>query len=272
MSPLTAIVVLNWNNGAETIACLRSLGTLSTESVAVLVVDNGSTDDSVALIRSHFPAIELLILPSNRGYAGGNNAGFAKVREMGAQFVIFLNNDTRVEHGFVAPLVEALATDPAAGIAVPKIFFLDRPDRIWYAGGTVRLNRGEIRHDGIRKKDGEAFSLRSTTGYATGCCLAMRTADFHQSGGFDEQFGMYCEDVDLSLRVRAAGMTVLFVPASRIWHKVSASLPGGAVRKMIRKSMATVKLLRKHHQEMGIFFYILLLPFRLAGTFFSEKI
>ena len=266
-TPLSCIVVLNWNGADDTLACLESLAGMKSASCRVLVVDNGSTDRSVERIREAFPEIELLLLSSNIGYAGGNNAGFRRVLELGAEFVIFLNNDTLVDAGFCAPLLETLQRNPSAGIAVPKIFYLDRPDTLWYAGGVVTLSTGLIRHVGLRKKDAPQFNRPGVTGYATGCCFAMRCRDFEEANGFDEGFKMYAEDVDLSLRIRSLGMTVNYVPSSRVWHKVSASLTRSPLRKLLKKSAGALYLFRKHRAWSGMVLYLLLLPLRLAGSF-----
>ncbi len=268
-TPLSCIVVLNWNGADDTLACLESLVAVQSPSCRVLVVDNGSTDGSAEKIRVAFPEIELLLLPSNIGYAGGNNAGFRRVLELKAEFVIFLNNDTIVDAGFCTPLLETLQRNPLAGIAVPKIFYLDQPGTLWYAGGMVTLSTGLIRHVGLRQKDAPQFDHPGITGYATGCCIAMRSRDFDEAGGFDEGFRMYAEDVDLSLRIRSLGMSINYVPSSRIWHKVSASLQGSPLRKLAKKSFGALRLFRKHRAWSGMALYLLLLPLRLAGSFWD---
>ena len=270
MEALTCIVVLNWNGAEETLACLESLAPLLVKGYKILVVDNGSTDGSPEKIRKAFPAVEQLRLPANLGYAGGNNAGFRRVQELQAEFVIFLNNDTIVEPGFSAPLVETLRLQPLAGIAVPKIYYWDRPDLLWYAGGVVRLSTGLICHVGLRQKDAPEFDRPGSTDYATGCCFAMRCRDFEAVGGFDESFAMYAEDVDLSLRVRALGKSVVYVPSSMVWHKVSTSLSGRPFLKLVKKSRGALRLFSKQRAWSGMVLYLLLLPLRLSGTLLKQ--
>ncbi len=270
MEALTCIVVLNWNGAEETLACLESLAHLLVKGYKILVVDNGSTDGSPEKIRAAFPDIEQLCLPANLGYAGGNNAGFRRVQELQAEFVIFLNNDTIVDPGFCAPLVETLRLRPLAGIAVPKIYYWDRPDVLWYAGGVVRFSTGLICHVGLRQKDAPDFDRPGPTGYATGCCFAMRCRDFEEVGGFDESFAMYAEDVDLSLRVRALGKSIEYVPSSRVWHKVSASLTGRPFFKLVKKSRGALRLFSKQRAWSGMVLYLLLLPLRLLGSFLNQ--
>ena len=271
MPPVTWIVVLNWNGAEDTLACLDSLAGAMSPLCRVLVVDNGSTDASAELIRGAFPGIELLLLPSNGGYAAGNNAGFRRVMELHAEYVIFLNNDTIVDAGFWVPLVETLKENTSAGIAVPKIFYRESADTLWYGGGMVRLSTGLISHVGLRKKDAPEFNRPGSTGYATGCCLAMRCRDFKAVGGFDETFGMYAEDVDLSLRVCSLGLSIAYVPSSMVWHKVSASFHGNAflklLKKLVKKNVGVFRLLRKHRAWTGMALYLFLFPLRLAGSF-----
>jgi GT2 family glycosyltransferase len=268
---LTYIVVLNWNGAEETMECLESLASVTSPFCKVLVVDNGSIDGSPETIRQAFPAVEQLCLPTNRGYAAGNNAGFRRVLELKAEFVLFLNNDTVVDAGFVRPLIETLQRNLSVGIAVPKIFYWNQPDLLWYAGGEVNLSTGLIRHVGLRQPDAPAFNRQSSTDYATGCCFAMRCRDFDALGGFDERFAMYAEDVDLSLRVRALGKSVEYVPSSTVWHKVSASLAGHPMQKLLRKSVGALRLFRKQRAWSGMALYCFLLPLRLFSSFLTHS-
>ncbi|MEI6848074.1 MAG: glycosyltransferase family 2 protein [Chlorobiaceae bacterium] len=266
----TCIVVLNWNGAKDTIACLKSLAGALLSDCMVLVVDNGSTDGSAEQIHNAFPEIEMLLLPTNLGYAGGNNAGFRRVMELHAEFVIFLNNDTIVDAGFCNPLFHTLQHQLLVGIAVPKIFYHDSPDTIWYAGGIIRLATGLIRHVGIRKKDSPKFDRSGSTGYATGCCFAMRSLDFQRVGGFDERFGMYAEDVDISLRIRSLGMSIEYVPSSKVWHKVSASFSGALLTKLLKKSIGTFRLFLKYKAWGGIAFFLILFPLRIINSFLGR--
>ncbi|NTU97455.1 MAG: glycosyltransferase family 2 protein [Chlorobiaceae bacterium] len=267
-TPKTCIVVLNWNGARDTVACLGSIFRANDLSTVVLVVDNGSSDGSPDMILEAFPGTEMLRLPSNLGYAAGNNAGFRRAEEMQAGYVVFLNNDTLVEGNFSLPLVDLLENNTDAGIAVPKICYLGNPRKIWYAGGQVRLLTGLVRHVGIRREDGPEYCRPGTTDYATGCCIAMRCGDFRRAGGFDEGFGMYAEDVDLSLRVRAMGLNIRYVPSSKVLHRVSASLGGKRLKKLRRQSAGLFRLFLKHRAWSAFMLYPLLLPFRLAVSAF----
>ncbi|ABB23059.1 glycosyltransferase family 2 protein [Pelodictyon luteolum] len=264
MNSPACIVVVNWNGADDTIRCLRSLEPVRSSACMVLVVDNGSDDGSAARIRSACPGTEVLELPLNIGYGAGCNAGFRRAEELGARTMIFLNNDTLVDPSFAMALLLVLSEDPTAGMAVPKILYADRPGTIWYAGGEVNLGCGLVQHTGIRRNDGPGYSRPGHTGYATGCCFAMRTRDFRAVGGFDEGFGMYAEDVDLSLRVRQLGLSIEYEPSSVVLHRVSASYRGRPLRKLWLRSKGILRLLRKHGSWMGMLMFLLLEPFRLV--------
>ncbi|MCS5633801.1 MAG: glycosyltransferase family 2 protein [Candidatus Marinimicrobia bacterium] len=240
------LFVLNWNGRDLTLDCLSSLEKITYPNVKVYIIDNGSSDNSVTAIRNQFPDYEIIGLPENYGFARGNNAGFELVKQK-ADYTIFLNNDTIVDPNFVEPLINAMESNSTVKQSTPKIFYADNLDYIWFGGGKVSLWAGWIRHLGIRQKDSMQFSFNRNVDYATGCCVCMRTVDFESIGMFDESFLMYGEDVDLSLRFRKQGGQILFVPESKIWHKVSSSIGTQfSIRKWKRKNIGKMKLVTKH--------------------------
>ena len=240
------LFVLNWNGRDLTLDCLSSLEKVIYPNVKIHIIDNGSSDNSVVSIRNKFPDYEIIELAENHGFAKGNNAGFQSVKQK-ADYTIFLNNDTIVDPNFIDPLVNELEAISNVKQTAPKIFYEDKKEYIWFAGGIISLWTGVIRHSGIRKKDSSKFSQKRKIDYATGCCVCMRTVDFESIGMFDESFLLYGEDVDLSLRFSNQGGEILFVPESKIWHKVSASLGGqSAFGKWKRKLSGKMKLVRKH--------------------------
>ena len=240
------LFVLNWNGRDLTLDCLSSLEKVIYPNVKIHIIDNGSSDNSVVSIRNKFPDYEIIELAENHGFAKGNNTGFQSVKQK-ADYTIFLNNDTIVDPNFIDPLVNELEAISNVKQTAPKIFYEDKKEYIWFAGGIISLWTGVIRHSGIRKKDSSKFSQKRKIDYATGCCVCMRTADFESIGMFDESFLLYGEDVDLSLRFSNQGGEILFVPESKIWHKVSASLGGqSAFGKWKRKLSGKMKLVRKH--------------------------
>jgi len=256
------LFVLNWNGRDLTLDCLSSLEKIIYPNVKVYIIDNGSSDNSVTAIRNQFPDYEIIGLPENYGFSRGNNAGFELVKQK-ADYTIFLNNDTIVDPNFVEPLINAMESNSTVKQSTPKIFYADNLDYIWFGGGKVSLWAGWIRHLGIRQKDSMQFSFNRNVDYATGCCVCMRTVDFESIGMFDESFLMYGEDVDLSLRFRKQGGQILFVPESKIWHKVSSSIGTQFFGKMVRKARGIFLLIKKHANLVQWLTLIVLLPIQL---------
>ena len=261
MAKSVNIFVLNWNGRDITLDCLASLEKVTYSNANVIVIDNGSTDDSVFSIKEQYPETDIIELPTNLGFAGGNNAGFQSTANK-ADYTIFLNNDTIVDPYFVEPLINELEIKSNTKQTAPKIYYADKPETIWFAGGKVNLWTGFIRHIGIRKKDSHDYSKKREIDYATGCCICMRTQDFESIELFDQTFPMYAEDVDLSIRLKQKGGSIVFIPESKVWHKVSASLGGEfSIVKWKRKLIGKIKLVAKHCKLYQIPFSVLLILF-----------
>jgi GT2 family glycosyltransferase len=226
-APSVAVVVLSWNKRATTLACLGSLLESSYESLAPICVDNGSVDGSPDAIAEAFPAVTLVRLERNTGFAAGMNTGIRAALAAGADHVLTLNDDMTVDSGFVEPLVRALEADGTAGAACCQILFAAPPDRVWYAGAQWRARRG---YHGRHVRYGEPPLAAETPPYVTdrACAGAMLVPrDVWESVGlFDEALFAYAEDVDWSLRLRSKGLHVLVVPASVVRHEVSESSGG----------------------------------------------
>jgi len=259
MAKSVNIFVLNWNGKDLTMDCLSSLQKITYPDVNVVVIDNGSKDDSVKSIKNVYPKISVIELPDNLGFAMGNNAGFQSVAHK-ADYTIFLNNDTTVDPNFVDPLIAELESNFNTKQATPKVYYSDNPETIWFAGGKINLWIGLIRHLGIRNTDSDVYSKKKKIDYATGCCICMRSKDFESIGQFDGSFPMYGEDVDLSLRFKEAGGDIVYIPESKVWHKVSASMGGQfSVGKWKKKYFGKMKLVAKHSNLYQI-------PFSLMFT------
>ncbi len=255
-SPRICILVLNWNGAEDTIECVQSLKYLTYPNAEIVVIDNGSSDDSIPQIKAAHSDVKILELASNLFFGGGNNTGLKWAQEQGFDYVVFLNNDTTVEPDFLEPLLDGFDASPKVGMVAPLMCYSATPDLIWYGGGIVNLWTGVVEHKHIRKNVSMLESKPRTTDYITGCCLMMRTKLAVELGGFDLSFKMYGEDVDLSLRTRAKGYELIFVPESKIYHKVSASVGGEfGLNKLARKAQGLIRIYFRHarwYQCVGI--------------------
>lgn len=223
--PLLTIIILNWNGLDDTLDCLASLAALAPGPyrVQTLVVDNGSLDDPRPTLAARFPAVAVLRLAHNHGFAGGCNVGLRHALAQGSDLLLLLNNDTLVAPDFLLPLVAYLTQHPEVGIVAPLICYRDQPERVWFAGGNYRLALGSFRHR-FAEADWRVVPREPfATAYASGCCIGLRASDLHQIGLFDEAFFAYFEDADLCMRYQQQQRRIVCVPQSRIWHAVSAS-------------------------------------------------
>ena len=248
-----AVIVLNWNGLADTLALLDSLKRCRLPQgweMWTLVVDNGSTDGSAAALAQR-EGSELIALPDNRMYAGGNNAGLEHALKGGAAAIALLNNDTVADAGLFERLLLALEQDPQAGAAGPLIYYAPPTDRIWYAGGECHPAIAFSWHRGIRTRDHGQYRGVEPTGYLTGCCFLALREVWERVGLLDESYYIYAEDSDWSLRARALGLKLLFVPTARLWHKVSASTGNHSPWKTYHYVRANLQLYQRHARGLG---------------------
>jgi GT2 family glycosyltransferase len=214
--------VLSWNRREDTLACLESLA-----GVEMVCVDNGSQDGSADAVAELFPGVALVRNAENAGYAAGNNAGIRRALELGAHWVWLVNNDAVVDASAAAALEEAARARPDAGVLACKVYFAEPSDVLWYAGGRFNLLLGYSgRQNGYGRRDDGRFDTLRDVGRATGAAMAVSRAAIERAGLLDEDLFAYVEDVEWCLRIRRAGFAVVFVPAARAWHRVSASTGG----------------------------------------------
>ncbi len=225
--PRVAVVILNWKRPDLTAACLASLRRSDYSEWFAIVVDNGSGDDSIALIRERFPDALVVDNGVNLGFAAGNNPGIAQAIRSGADYVLLLNDDTEVAPEMLRILVEEAESDPRIGIVGPKILYYQPANVIWSAGGAVsKLGvPGHLRAD---EADDDANGTSFRTDYVTGCAMLVRRSVIERVGGFDERFFMYFEETEWCARARRAGYEVRCAPSARMWHKIPPGARGAS--------------------------------------------
>ncbi len=269
--PLIAIIVLNWNRCELTLQCLRSLDNLSYDSYRTIVVDNGSQDGSVEAIKSQFPQVELVSLNENLGYARGNNKGLEAALMLDPDWIMFLNNDTEVAPDLLEALMEGLRRFTDGAVFGPKIYYGDKDDVIWYAGGEVSFFWGRTRHRGIREPDRGQYDEPEQIDFVSGCCLLIRADLVSRLGGFDPSYLLYTEDVDLCHRARQQGVACYYIPDGQVWHHISSSIGGElSFRKVCLKWQSGMRFFWRYSQPWywpfillyQLFYYGVLGPLR----------
>lgn len=246
ITPKVSIVVLNHNQYILTRDCLESLAAVSYSAFNVILVDNGSTDGSCERLLSEFPYLEIVLLSSNLGVAGGRNVGARRALNRGADYVLFLDNDTLVSPDFLTELILVSESDSTIGALAPAVYVDDSPDIVFSMGGIYypRLGHSRLRDMGKRVTSAADGVIESD--WLGGVVTLNRRELFEQIGFLDEDFSPYGpEDLDWGLRARRAGYKVAVVPRSVVWHR---RLPGVARNAAVTRPWARgrVIFLRKN--------------------------
>lgn len=217
-SPVVFAVVLHWNAFEATAACVASLERATYRPLEILIVDNGSSDRSGDAVARKFKRHHTLRLPTNAGYARGNNEGIRYSLARGADYVLLLNNDVIVEKDFLEPLIFAAEKDPLAGVLTGKAYLDDSHGRRYTTGGRFSPWRCNIAP--LLQRHAE---IPRTVNAVSGCFLLVRREVFETVGLLNEDFFLYFEDLEFSRRV-AKRYSLLYVPASVIQHKSGAGV------------------------------------------------
>lgn len=207
-----------------TLECLASLAALDYRNTQIIVVDNGSTDDSVAAIRERYPDVILIRNERNVGFAEGNNIAIGRALADGADLLMLLNNDAVVAPQTLTSLVEAATRNPQIGIVGPVIYSYSEPEHVWCSGAAIDWRNGAtVRlQDGVqRQPDGAAPEV---VDFVSGCALCVKREVVEKIGLLDPRFFAYYEDTDWCVRAVKAGYLCAYVPSSRVWHRVSSTL------------------------------------------------
>jgi GT2 family glycosyltransferase len=224
-APLISVVILNWNGADDTLACLDSLATLTYPNFTVLLVDNGSTDDSLQRVLANNWAFSLYIIENgaNLGFAEGNNVGIRAALESGADFVMLLNNDTEIAPDCLDRLMDVAAAYPEAGVLGPRIFYMDPPDVAWFDRAV--WNPASLCFDfpGQGEKESALSADPAETEYVCGAAMLFRAEVAKKIGLLDSRFFLVYEESDWGFAARRAGYKCLTVPAAKVWHKIGAS-------------------------------------------------
>jgi GT2 family glycosyltransferase len=218
-SAKVSIITLTWNSYEVTRDCLLSLRNLEYPCFEVMVVDNGSNDGSSERLASEFPDVRLIRNQTNLGFSGGNNVAIRDALLRDSDYLLLLNNDTLVDPGFLSALIRVAETDDRIGLLNPKIYYLEPPNTIWYAGGIRKPWRVFPKHLGLHKLDDGRYDTTREVTFITGCALLIKTNVVRQIGLLDEIFFLGFEDADWSVRAFQAGFKGVYVPAAVIWHR-----------------------------------------------------
>lgn len=250
-----AVVILNWNGCEMMRRFLPSVVRHSAARGLVVVADNGSTDNSLAMLEAEFPEVVRLPLPKNYGFAAGYNEA---LRQIDAPYYLLLNSDVEVTEGWLEPLWDYMESHPEAAACQPKLLWQRQKDTFEYAGGAGgyldRLGypfcRGRV--FATLEKDHGQYDTVAPLLWATGAALLVRRTDWEASGGLDARFFAHMEEIDLCWRLRARGRQIVCIPQSVAYHVGGATLEAGNPRKTFLNFRNNLLMLYKNLPEQEL--------------------
>lgn len=257
-----AVIVVSWNVRDYLVNCLRSVcreNQRSSLTMETWVVDNASTDGTVSLVQSLFPQVHLLANDKNAGFGSANNQGMQAAKEREPRYFFLLNPDTVVRPGAIEQLVKALDERPNAGMAGARLVYSDGrfQHSAFYFPGITQLafdlfpmpNRlYESRLNGrYAPHHFRATSKPFAIDHPLGASMLVRASVAEATGGFDESFHMYCEEIDWSWRIHEGGWDIVAVPAAEIVHYGGESSKQIPARTVVNLWRSRAQLYQKHH-------------------------
>ncbi|MDP4289713.1 MAG: glycosyltransferase family 2 protein [Bacteroidota bacterium] len=267
MKVKTAVVILNWNGKRFLKQFLPQVISRSNDQAAIIVADNASTDDSVEMLKQNFPEIEIIINPTNSGYAGGYNQA---LKQVDAEYYILLNSDIEVGENWIEPVIAMMDADKSIAACQPKIRSYIDHESFEYAGAAggfidtfgYPFCRGRL-FQTIEKDNGQ-FDDPCEIFWATGACMFVRADIFHTAGGFDTDFFAHMEEIDLCWRIKNMNYKIMYCPDSVVYHIGGGTLPKNSPRKTYLNIRNNLFLLLKN-LPVSRLFAILFARFILDG-------
>lgn len=219
------IVIVNYNGEKFQNDCLKTIFDSPFSDFEVVIIDSGSTDNSIEMVRNSFPQVHIIECGENVGVAVGNNIGINFSIENGAMYTLLLNNDTELS----PDLLECLLKEANNNVVVPKIYFYDQPNRIWFGGGKLNWEKAIGEH--IYYQNENDYDKSKFINYAPTCCMLIPNNYFKNVGKMDESLFMYYDDTDFCARLFENNISIKYIAESSLWHKVSSS-SGGSMSKV----------------------------------------
>jgi len=221
--PRLSVVIPNWNGAQHLPTCLDALRRQSHPDCEIIVADNASTDGSLDLLARDYPEVRVVPLSENRGFTGACNAG---MRIATGDYVALLNNDTEVDPGWAAAVLDAFNRHPEAGLVASKMLLFDQRDRFHTAGDLYRVD-GRLINRGVWERDEGQYDREEYVFSACGGSSAYRHSMLDDIGLLDDDFFFSCEDMDLAWRAQLAGYRCIYTPNAVVYHHLAAT--GGGI-------------------------------------------
>lgn len=220
---VVSVIIVNWNGKKHLEKCLPSLNKQSYPKIEVILVDNASRDGSVEYVKKNFPKTKIIINRQNLGFAQANNIGY---RASQGEYILFLNNDTKVTKNFLTELIKVLESDEEIGGAQSKLLLMDTPEKLDSVGAYL-TNTGFLYHYGTYKADSKKYDRQINLYSVKGASMMFKREVLEKVKTddeiFDKRFFAYFEETDMCHRVWLAGYKIVYAPKSVIYHKLGAT-------------------------------------------------
>ena len=267
--PLISIISVNFNHSHDTILMIKSLKNCSYKNIEIIIVDNGSYNDSPTEITNQFPDVKLILLPDNLGFAGGNNEGF---RYATGEYILLLNNDTEVDPSFLEPLIATFNEYSDAGMVSPRLLYFHSPDKktIQYAGANrINLISGRGSNIGWGEIDNGQYNSVYKTDYAHGAALMLSRKVLNEVGCMPDVFFLYYEEHDWCTAMKKKGLNPYYVGTSKVYHKESVSVGKNSPIKTFYMTRNRIIYLRRNADWLSFylamfFFFFISVPFAIV--------
>lgn len=215
-----AVVIVNWNRRDDTLRCIASVQASTGCRPDIFLVDNASSDGSVEAVAAAHPDVNIVVNELNLGFAEGNNVALRRVLAANYPYVMLLNNDTAVAADALQWMLETMRLHPRVGVVSPAICYLDQPDIVWSAGGTIDWRSGSVGSSFFNAPRQGLPTEPFEAGHVSGCCMLLTRSAILDAGLLDPRFFMYYEETEWCVRIARSGHRILVAPRAVIWHAI----------------------------------------------------
>jgi hypothetical protein len=264
-------IIVNLNLKVDTAECIQSMLISGISLDRIIVVDNGSTDDSLNYLQEQFgKSLVLVDAVENSGYAHGLNIGIKKGIELKADWFFLMNNDTIVDVNFFRELSKAVDNNANVALFGPLILYYAEPKKIWYLGDSL-IPATMITYNPYRgKTDHGQLPATVPVDFIHGCGMLVHRSVFERIGFFDDWSLIYAEEVDFIWRARQAGFKALGVPNAKMWHKISSIMKKQKPKTRFLRIRNQIRFYRRYATGVGVAVMFIFSVFRCLYLTLSD--
>ena len=248
------VILVNYNGALFNSDCIDSIKKSNYKNYEIIVVDNASTDNSINILEENYKD-DIIIIKSkeNLGFSGGNNLGIDYAISIGCNYILLLNNDTIVDSNMINNMIDNADENT---VITPRINYYDNPNIIWSAGGKMLWRKGIPTQFGLGKSEDKKYDKDYNIEIATGCCMLIPVNIIKKIGKLCDDYFLYYEDTDLSIRIVRAGFKIKYLSSAFMYHRVSASTGGEESYIYIYYNTRNRLLFNNRHNAKNKIFYI----------------